>query len=136
MGCNPKHRHSRALAVEQAVDEMQVAGSAASGADREGVGQMGFGPGGKSGDFFVTDVKPLDLALLADGVGKAVQAVADDAIDALYAGCGEGFGKLFGNGGHGIDPDMWEKATLGGGGREWPAFQPWLSLSTSTMAWA
>ncbi len=47
-------------------------------------------------------MQPLDLALLADGVGQSVQAVPDDAVDALDAGRGEDFGELFGNSGHGI----------------------------------
>ena len=92
-----QHRHARAMAIEQAVDEVQIAGSAAPRADGELAGQMRLGAGREGGDFFVPDVDPFDLALAADRVGQTVQAVADDAVDALDAGGREGFGELIRN---------------------------------------
>jgi hypothetical protein len=41
------------VAIEQAVDEMQVAGSAAAGTDRELAGQMRFGAGREGGYLLV-----------------------------------------------------------------------------------
>jgi hypothetical protein len=56
-----------------------------------------FGPGRESRDLLVPHVHPFDLGLAADRVGQPVQAVADDAIDPLHAGGGEGFCKLVSN---------------------------------------
>ena len=92
------HRHARALAVEETVDEMQVTGAAAAGADREVAGDMGVGAGGEGCDLFVAHVQPFDPAAPANGVGEAVEAVADDAVDALHARRGENFNHLVGDG--------------------------------------
>src|SRR3984885_5106911 len=78
------HRHARALAVEETVDEMQVTGPAAAGADREASGDMGVGARCEGCDLFVADVRPLDPAAPANGVRKAVEALAHDAVDALH----------------------------------------------------
>jgi hypothetical protein len=64
---------------------MQIAGSAATGANGEFAGQMRFGTGRESGNLLVPDMHPRDLGLPAQRVGEAVQAVADDSIDALNA---------------------------------------------------
>ncbi len=102
-----QHGQARAMAVEQPVDEVQIARPAAAGADRQGVGQMGLGPGREGGHLLVTHVNPFDLALATDRVGQAVQAVADDAVDALNPGGGEGFGELIGDGaGHRSSPGL------------------------------
>ena len=39
---------------------------------------MRLGPGGEGRDFLMPDMKPRDLALPADGVSEAVQAIADN----------------------------------------------------------
>src|SRR5258706_1475493 len=89
-----KHWHARPLTVEQAVDEVQIAGSAASGADRKLASQMCLGTGRESRDLLVPHMHPFDLALATDRIGQPVQAVADDAIDPFHAGCGESLRKL------------------------------------------
>ena len=76
---------------------MQVARAAAAGADRELTGQMRLGAGGESGNLFVAEVQPGDPTVAAQRVGEAVQAVADDAVNALYPGGGEGLDHLVGN---------------------------------------
>ena len=43
------HRHAAAVAIEQAVDQVQVAGSAASGADGELAGEVRLGAGREGG---------------------------------------------------------------------------------------
>ena len=73
------------MAVEQTVDEVQVAGPATAGADGERAGEMSVGTGRERSDLLVAHMEPLDLALAADRVGQAVQAVADDAVDPLHA---------------------------------------------------
>jgi hypothetical protein len=91
---NTEHRHARPVTIEQPVDEMQVAGPAAAGANRELPGQMRLGAGGEGAGLFVAHMHPLDLTLPADGIGEAIEAVADDAADALDARRGEGFDEL------------------------------------------
>ena len=88
------------MAVEQAVDEVQVARPAAAGADGELAGQVRLGAGREGGDLLVPDMDPLDLAVAADGIGQAVQAVADDAVDPLDASGGEDVSELIRNGSH------------------------------------
>jgi hypothetical protein len=92
-----KHRHRRPLTIKQAIDEVQIAGSTASGTDRKLSCQVCLGPGRESRDFLVPHMHPLYLALAADRIGQPIQAVADDAIDPLDASCGEGFCKLVSN---------------------------------------
>jgi hypothetical protein len=91
-------------AIEEAVDEMQIAGSAAPRTDRELSGQVRLGAGGEGSGLLVSHMQPLDLALPADRVGEAVEAVADDTVDALDAGRGEGFDELISDGLHGLAP--------------------------------
>ncbi len=74
---------------------MQVARSAAAGANGELTREMGFGASGERRDLLVPHVNPLDLALTAYGVRQAVQAVANNAVDPLDARRSEGFDKLF-----------------------------------------
>src|SRR5262249_42052373 len=85
---------ARAVAVEQAVDEMQVARSAAAGADRELTREMGLATGGKRRDLLVPDVNPFDLALAAQRVGQPVETVADDAVNAFDSRRHENVGEL------------------------------------------
>ena len=92
------HRHAGALAVEETVDEMQIARAAAAGADGEVARDMRVGAGGEGGHFFVAHVQPLHAAAPAHGVGEAVQTVADDAVDALHASRGENLDHLVGDG--------------------------------------
>ena len=91
---NGEHRHARAVAIEQAVDQVQIARSAAAGADRELAGQMRLGARREGRDFLVPDMHPFDLALAANRVGQPIQAVADDAVDPLDTCCGEDFREL------------------------------------------
>jgi hypothetical protein len=65
-------------AVEETVDEMQIAGPAAAGADGEAAGDVGVGARGEGGDLLMAHVQPFDAAAPAHGVAEAVQGVADD----------------------------------------------------------
>ena len=97
LGGDRQHRHAAAVAVEQSVDQMQVAGAAASGADGELAGEMCLGAGGKGGGLLVPHMDPVDLLLLAQRIGETVQRIADHAIDAPHAGNGQGFGHQVGD---------------------------------------
>jgi hypothetical protein len=86
--------YARSMALEQAVDEMQVARPAAAGADRKVAGEMCLGARREGGDLFMPHVNPLDRALAADCIGDTVETVADDAEYALDAGRYQGLDKL------------------------------------------
>ena len=77
---NGKHWYARPLTIEQPVDEVQIARSTASGADRKLSCQVRLGTGRKGRDLLVPHMNPLDLSLAADRIGQPIQAVADDAI--------------------------------------------------------
>ena len=81
-----EHRDSGSVAIKKAVDQMQVAGSATAGTDRELARQVRLCNRRKGGNLLMADMHPLDLALAANGIGDAVQAIADDAVDPLYTG--------------------------------------------------
>ena len=89
MGGDPQHRHTRAMAVEQAVDEMQIARAATAGADGEGAGEMRVRAGGEGGYFFMAHMDPFDAAMATDGIGQAIQAVTHDPVNARDTGGGE-----------------------------------------------
>ena len=59
------------------------------GADGELAGDLRFARGGEGRDLLVADVDPVDRLALAQRVGEAVQAVADDAENAPDAGLGQ-----------------------------------------------
>src|SRR5216684_1753634 len=88
------YRHARAVAVEQTIDQVQVARAATSGADRETACDMRVRAGGERGDFLVPDMQPLHAAMATQGIGEAIEAVAHDSIDTLDTGRGERFDHL------------------------------------------
>src|ERR1700744_2153512 len=50
VSCDGENGHAAAMAIEEAVDEVQIAGAAACSADGEGAGEMRVGSGGECGD--------------------------------------------------------------------------------------
>src|ERR1700716_4037793 len=82
------------MTIEQAVDQVKIAGAAAPGADRKLSRQVRLRSGRESRNLLMPDMHPLDLALAADRIGQPIQAGADDAIDPLDPGGGEGFHEL------------------------------------------
>ncbi len=80
-----QHRHAAALRVEQAVDQVQVARSAAACAHRQLSGQRGVGRGCERGGLLVTDVLPSDFTGTPDRVGEAVEAVPGQPVHAANA---------------------------------------------------
>src|ERR1700744_2511606 len=106
MGCNREHWYARAMAIEEPVDQMQIAGSAASGADRKRAGQVRLGAGGKRRNFFVAHMHPLYSPLASDRVRQPVKAVANDAVYAPNACLCEDLCDLISNGGHGFPPTI------------------------------
>jgi hypothetical protein len=82
------------MAVEQAVDEVQIAGPAAAGTNGELTSQMRLGTSREGRDLLVPEVDPLDLALSPQRVGEAVEAIADNAIDPLDPSRSQGLHEL------------------------------------------
>ena len=104
---NGEHGQPRTVAVEQAVDEVEVAGPAAAGADGELTRQMRLGTRREGRDLLVPDMDPFDLTLAAKRVGQPVQAVANNAINPLDTRCGENLRELIRNGfGHVCAPRL------------------------------
>jgi hypothetical protein len=58
---------------------------------------MGVRARGEGGDLFVANVQPFDPAAAENGVGEAVQTIADDAVDAPDASGGENLNHLVGD---------------------------------------
>ena len=104
VGGNHQHRHARPVAVEQPVDKVEIARSAASGAHGQRSSEMRLGASREGRHLLVAHMQPLDLASPPDRIGDADQAVADDAIDALDAGRGQDVGELIGNRSHDDSP--------------------------------
>jgi hypothetical protein len=98
------------VAVEQTVDQVQIARPAAARADRELAREMRLGAGRERGDLLVPDMDPFDPALAAQRVGQAIQAVADDAIHPLDTRSGERLGELVCNGPHHLAPFLLSRA--------------------------
>src|SRR5690348_10792597 len=68
-----QHRHAGTMAIEQAVYQMQVARSAASGAYGEIAGEMRLGSRGERRCLFMPRMDPGDVTALAQCLGHAVQ---------------------------------------------------------------
>src|SRR5258708_37873545 len=79
------HGQARAVAVEQTIDQVQVARTATSGADRETTCDMRVRAGRERGDFLVPDMQPSNAAMAAQRIGEAIEAAAHDSVDALDA---------------------------------------------------
>ena len=60
---NRQHRDTTAMAVVEAVDQMQVSRPATSGTDRQLPGQMGFSSRRERGGFFVSHGNPADVTV-------------------------------------------------------------------------
>src|SRR5262249_53976964 len=113
VGGDREHRHAAAMAVEQAVDEMQVAGPAAAGTDGEFAREVRLGAGGEGRGLLVAQMHPRDLLLLAQRIGETVQRIADHAVDALDARDIEGFGHQVGDGARHARLRCWyDRATM------------------------
>lgn len=84
-----QHRRMAAMALEQPIDQVQVARPAASGADREFAGDRSLAAGGEGRHFLMADMHPVDAAETPQAVDEAVEAIAGDAPDALDTGLRE-----------------------------------------------
>jgi hypothetical protein len=74
---------------------MQVAGTTAAGAHRKATGQMSLRSGRESPGLFVPHVDPVDCFSAPHRVGKSIEGIADDAINAFDSRFFESLDKIF-----------------------------------------
>ena len=82
-------RQMAAMAVEQTIDEVEIAWPATAGAHREIATRGGLAAGREGRHFFMPYVHPIDPAKPAKAVDEAVEAIASDAPDPLHPGIRE-----------------------------------------------
>jgi hypothetical protein len=80
---NGQDGNAATMAVVEPVDQMQVAGTAASSADGQSPGEMRFRSGGKRSGLLMPDVDPLNRLIFPNGVGDAIDGVAGNTEDLL-----------------------------------------------------
>jgi hypothetical protein len=97
VGGDCQNRHAVALAIEQAVDQMKVAWTAAPGAHSKARGKMSFSSRRKSRGLFMPHVNPVDRLSSPQRVSKPVERISHHSVDALHARLLEGFDQIFGS---------------------------------------
>ena len=100
VGGDGQHRHPAAVGIEEAVDQVQVAGPAAGGHHRQLSGDGGLASGCKRRRLFVADVFPADRAVAAQRVSETVERIPGKAVDAANPGGLQGLDDVVGDGGH------------------------------------
>jgi hypothetical protein len=91
------------MAVEQSVNQVQIARAATSRAHRQASGCGGFRASCEGRYFFVARMHPANRAQPVETVGESVEAVAGDAPDVQHASGGEGLCQMIGDGsGHNV----------------------------------
>src|SRR6516225_1844773 len=90
-----QHRHSAAVAIIKAVDQMHVAWPATSGANGQFTRQVGLSTCGKRRRLFVAHADPFNLIAPADLLQDAVKRVADDTANPCYTCRDQSFDQDF-----------------------------------------
>jgi hypothetical protein len=80
-----ENRDAAALAIVKAIDQMQVSGSAASGAYSQFAGEMRLRPRRERACLLVAHADPLDILAGANRIRDAIERIAGDAVNALNA---------------------------------------------------
>src|SRR4029453_9753974 len=81
--CDGKDGNTAAVTVVESVDQVQVARTAAAGADRQSSRELRFRAGGKRGGFLMSHVRPPHVRLSANRIRDSVERVPCHAIDPL-----------------------------------------------------
>ena len=89
-----EHGCSAAMRVIKPVNEVQVAWPAGARAHREPSSYLRLASGGEGRSLLMPRMDPPDRLLRAERLGEAVEAVADDAVDALHAGSRKGLDEI------------------------------------------
>ena len=95
-----EHGNARTLRVEQAVDQMQVTGPAAAGADRQLAREGRLGARREGRGLLVPNVHPLDVVRDAQCVGESVQRIAGEAVHAPHPARVQRIDDVLGERGH------------------------------------
>src|SRR5437016_12524300 len=82
---NGEHGNSAAMAIVEAVDQMEIARAAASGTHRQLFCQLCFRAGSERRCFFVSDRYPFQIFPRTNGIGKAVESITDQSVHSLHA---------------------------------------------------
>jgi hypothetical protein len=85
MRSDSKNWNTAALAVEQAVDEVQIPRTAASTTDRELPGEMSLGASGESRAFLMPHMNPFNRAIPAQGVRESIERIPNHAVHTLHS---------------------------------------------------
>ena len=88
--------NAAAMTVVKAIDQMQVARAAASGANRQLASEMGFGSGGERRRLFMSHLNPLMLLSNANRICNSVERVARNSIDPFHASISKNLYQQFG----------------------------------------
>src|ERR1700679_1155406 len=80
---NGEDRNPAALAVEQPVDQVQVPGTARAGANCQFTSQRCLSSGSEGSCLLVPSVHPGDVTASTQSVGKTVETITNNAVDAL-----------------------------------------------------
>jgi hypothetical protein len=74
------------MAVEQAIDKVQIPGTTTAGANGYFSGNCGVGSGCECRYLFVPRVQPFNTAVASHRIGKSIKTVTYDAVDAPNTG--------------------------------------------------
>src|SRR5580704_15721460 len=83
MRCDREYRGIAAMSIEESVDQVKAAGTAAATAGRKFPAELSLGARRKSGSFFVAHVNPLNFPIYSQSIRYRIQAVAHDAVKSL-----------------------------------------------------
>jgi hypothetical protein len=76
-------RHAAALAIVQAIDQMQISGPAASGAYGQFVREMGLRAGRERRSFLMAYTNPLNIRASANRIRDAIERIAWYPVNSL-----------------------------------------------------
>jgi hypothetical protein len=73
------------MAIEEPIDEVEIAGAATPGADRQLAAYVRISARGESRHFLVADVDPLNSFLSVYLVEYSIERIADYSVDSLHS---------------------------------------------------
>jgi hypothetical protein len=82
---NRKHRRATPMAIEEAIDKVQIARAATARAHGNFSCKVSLRAGGKCGHLFMPYMQPFDLFTFSDYLGQAIQRITNHSVDPLYA---------------------------------------------------
>jgi hypothetical protein len=83
-----------AVGVEQSVDQVQIARTAAPGTNRQLTRELCLGSGRERRSLFVANIHPLDFTTAVESVGHRIEAVADETVNSLDTTFGKSINQL------------------------------------------